>query len=439
MGNFKLILILLLICSTSFGQNDTLNQYDAEGKKTGYWIITGKIRPSMGYCDTCKISEGQFVANRKVDKQLTYFKNGKIKLIANYKRGRPVGAYIKYWENGVKREEGSFAKGKQQEVLKKYSQNGGLLLYKFFNEDGREEGWTSYYYENCDTNERIDRKQFEYFKRNGVTQFKSYRYYYSGCIQEIRDYEDDGTPAGGHTYKNDCLLTDTLNIGTEGDVDKEEPCGKKDDIEPPGKIIDPIKFDPNGYNRLYNENDDLWMEGYFKKGKLFNGRLYHYDENGLFTKMEIWENGNYLKLGDIENLDPIKIPDYINRKYPPKRDDEINEDGEYRDGKLWNGKKYVYDEDGILLQIEIWKKGKFVENGVLDVGNDGYKDVPATFGPPYKDGYHMIYDENHEIWLEGEFKDFKFWRGKHYIYGDDGLLERIEVWVDGKYHSDAQL
>ena len=43
------------------------------------------------------------------------------------------------------------------------------------------------------------------------------------------------------------------------------------------------------------------------------------------------------------------------------------------------------------------------------------------------------YNENKDIYMDGEFKDAKLWTGKHYIYDENGLLERIEVYKDGKY------
>ena len=40
-------------------------------------------------------------------------------------------------------------------------------------------------------------------------------------------------------------------------------------------------------------------------------------------------------------------------------------DGEFQDGKLWSGKHYIYDENGLLERIDVYKEGKFEGNGVL--------------------------------------------------------------------------
>ena len=41
--------------------------------------------------------------------------------------------------------------------------------------------------------------------------------------------------------------------------------------------------------------------------------------------------------------------------------------------------------------------------------------------------------------MDGEFKNGKLYNGKLYIYDENGLLEKIEIYKKGKYHSDAQL
>ena len=54
-------------------------------------------------------------------------------------------------------------------------------------------------------------------------------------------------------------------------------------------------------------------------------------------------------------------------------------------------------------------------------------------GEKITDGYHKTYNENKDILMDGKFKDGKLLDGKHYIYDENGLLERIEVYKNGKY------
>lgn len=54
-------------------------------------------------------------------------------------------------------------------------------------------------------------------------------------------------------------------------------------------------------------------------------------------------------------------------------------------------------------------------------------------------GYHMIYDENDEIFIEGNFKDCRFLEGKIYEYDEDGILLRIKVYNNGRYAREGEL
>ncbi len=74
---WKLLIIPLLICSLqTFGQADTLNRTDNQGRKTGYWISRDP--------DGLKIYEGSFREGKPVGKLLRYHANGKTRAEMNY-------------------------------------------------------------------------------------------------------------------------------------------------------------------------------------------------------------------------------------------------------------------------------------------------------------------------------------------------------------------
>jgi hypothetical protein len=41
-------------------------------------------------------------------------------------------------------------------------------------------------------------------------------------------------------------------------------------------------------------------------------------------------------------------------------------DGEFKNGKFFKGKRYTYDDAGILKKIEIWENGRYVKDGILE-------------------------------------------------------------------------
>jgi hypothetical protein len=69
------------------------------------------------------------------------------------------------------------------------------------------------------------------------------------------------------------------------------------------KITKPIvkngKFQPNGYNKVYNVEGEIWQDGDFKEGKLFNGKVYVYDRDGILLKVKVFKNGVYHSDGQL--------------------------------------------------------------------------------------------------------------------------------------------
>lgn len=58
-------------------------------------------------------------------------------------------------------------------------------------------------------------------------------------------------------------------------------------------VRDTNKISSNGYYKLFNENMEICIEGEFKAGKLWNGKHYHYDGDGILMKVEAWKNGKF--------------------------------------------------------------------------------------------------------------------------------------------------
>jgi antitoxin component YwqK of YwqJK toxin-antitoxin module len=59
------------------------------------------------------------------------------------------------------------------------------------------------------------------------------------------------------------------------------------------------KFLPNGYNKLYNADDEIWQDGTFKNGLLWEGKVYEYDRDGILLKVRVFKNGVYHSDGQL--------------------------------------------------------------------------------------------------------------------------------------------
>lgn len=58
-------------------------------------------------------------------------------------------------------------------------------------------------------------------------------------------------------------------------------------------------FKENGYNKVYNENDEIWQDGEFKNGKLCDGKVYLYDSDGILVEVKVYKAGLYHSSGQL--------------------------------------------------------------------------------------------------------------------------------------------
>jgi len=275
--------LLIAVSSTLFAQK--VNKTDKEGKKQGKWIYFGKDRPDAGYPENSKIEEGTYQDDRKEGYWTKYHIDGKTpKLKGEYENNRPKGNYVKYYETGKIKEQGTFIRDKYLDTLRRFHENGVLEYEAKYNEEGKEEGAVMYYYANGQV-------EFEYISKDGKPTGKAIRYYENGDIKEILSFNADGSLAGTPIQKQ--MVHPPVVVRDPGASN-----------ETAKKIVAPKvkdgKFDPNGYNKIYNGNDEIEQDGDFKDGRLYNGKMYVYDADGLLLKVKIYKNGVYHSDGQLD-------------------------------------------------------------------------------------------------------------------------------------------
>ncbi|MEX1192448.1 MAG: hypothetical protein WED10_04710 [Brumimicrobium sp.] len=259
-----------------------LNQKDESGKKQGKWIFFGKDQPEKGYPMEGKISEGTFKDDRKDGRWIMYYKDGETpKTEGNFVNNRPNGPFTKYHPNGTVKEQGTFNKMRYIDSLKRYNEEGITVYESSYNEAGKESGKVTYYHDN-------GQPEFVYNAENGVPSGKATRYWPNGDVKEEITYGSDGTVEE-----------------TSGEIERVNPPIKEKETNdnvaegPKPTGLDKDGFEPNAYNKIYNDDKELWMEGDFKDGRLYDGRLYVYDEDGLLLKVEVYKEGKYHSDGQL--------------------------------------------------------------------------------------------------------------------------------------------
>ncbi len=288
----KLLLSFLLLIGISTatharisdsGQEGKLNYVDGNGKKQGKWVYLGKDRPNEGVAPNGKVEEGAYKDDRKEGMWIKYYNDGITpKLRGMYKNNRPEGEYVKLSPNGTIIEKGNFTKGKYIDSLTRFNADGSILYQGFYNDKGNEEGKVRYYYPNGQI-------EFEYTTENGALRGKAVRYYENGDIKEIIQYSDEGTVTSSEKRE---MVSPAIKVKDPSASKEQAPALNNPNTKD-------VKFLPNGYNKVYNANHEIWQDGEFKNGRLWDGKVYVYDKDGILLKVKVFKNGVYHSDGQL--------------------------------------------------------------------------------------------------------------------------------------------
>ena len=266
---FFFFLVQLVFCQS-------INQKDGNGKKTGKWIIYQKGTKKV-------FEEGNFVNGRKEGVWKRYFSDGITVMIeANYRNNRPSGSYSKFYQNGRQKEKGSLVLNKYKDSLIKYYPNGKIEYAGNFNASGAEEGTIKYFYENGAV-------EYEYQANNGSPSGKAVRYFEDGTIKEEINYSIDGTVS-------------TVKKSEKTPIKEVKKTTPVVGVKAPVLGIPRTRgkeFMPNGYNKCYTINDEIWQDGTFKNGELWDGKVYEYDKDGILIRVKIFKQGIYHSNGQL--------------------------------------------------------------------------------------------------------------------------------------------
>ncbi|MDQ3191616.1 MAG: toxin-antitoxin system YwqK family antitoxin [Bacteroidota bacterium] len=213
------------------------------------------------------------------------------------------------------------------------------------------------------------------------------KYFPSGNVQNEITYKN-GRPNG--YYIN---YYDNGKIEEEGTWVNNKPVGQFKRYHENGVISQEFNFntkgDREGVQKYYYENGKVMIEGEWANGQE-SGVLKEYYENGDIRAEKNFANGT---------LDPA-----TSKTYEPKKPLEKKEAPKPADNK----------------PVVVAQKDELPNMGAFN-GN----------------GYGKLYNKNNLVVKDGVFQNYKLIDGKYFVYNNDGILQKIEIYKNGVYIGDG--
>lgn len=228
----------------------------------------------------------------------------------------------------------------------------------------------------------------------------------------------------------------------EGEYDNNKKTGIWKTYYPNGKVKSEIEYKnnrPNGVFKTYYDNGQVEEEGNWK-GTYYTGNFKRFYANGQLAQEKnfntagktegpqkyVYENGVVeLEYNTKNGVEEGKMV----RRYP---NGDIKEEKDFAGGAVKPGTDKQYEMVNPEKKVDLTP-------GLKDKNATATTDKPNEATKLVKDGYNKLYNSNKQISEDGEFKGGKLLNGKKYIYDKNGLLDKIEIYKNGKYAGDAQV
>lgn len=256
---------------------DTLNRVDDMGRKHGYWRFVAPSTEKAGYPDGALVEEGRYSGGKRVGLWRRYWPNGKVMSEITYQMGRPKGAYTTYYPNGRVEEQGTWDLDRNTGKFQRWHPNGQLAQDFVFNAYGVRDGEQKYYHENGKLAVQV---KIEEGKEDGTLK----RYTADGQLQQVAEFNDGVVNPANSRYIRSVPKADDV---------KADPKAAPAPAVTPAETTNAVAFRENGFNTLYDRQLRISQQGEFVNGRLYDGKRYTYDANGILTRIQVYKGGRY--------------------------------------------------------------------------------------------------------------------------------------------------
>lgn len=242
---------------------------------------------------------GTYIDSKKEGKWLTYYENGNLKSSITYLKNKQNGYAIIYYEDGTVAEEGIWKENRWTGEYKYFYPNGNPAYIWNFDDEGSRTGSQKYYYENG--NLKIDGNWISGKEHGTISE-----YYNNGNIKLVADWND-------------------------------------------GNI--------NGLSRGYYLTGELKYEKYYLNGVLDDSSVAYYALNQNTNTTNI--DTIYTVIIEKDSVATLFTGTGFHKLYNMRQ--LLEQEGYFKSGILVDGKKFIYNLEGVLIRTEIYESGKLTE------------------------------------------------------------------------------
>lgn len=273
---------------------DTLNRINNKGERFGYWIVNENNEPIAANSPS-KWKEGTYIKGRKEGVWINYFEDGVTpRLIGEYADNRPAGAFFRFNNKGALQQASSVPR------KVKYSQSIAASNDVFtckMNFENKEVVAGQVYF----SQKIIKKNAFQFWVEKSLEAISSeskvidFTWMNTNYDKLYAKYLEVRTP--NNQLKETAKIEKEVQK-IEATISKEQESARRGKYFLPPLVRNPrvasgLKFQSNGFNKLYTVDNEIWIDGYFKDGQLQDGKVFIYDTDGVLLKVRVYKNGMY--------------------------------------------------------------------------------------------------------------------------------------------------
>lgn len=274
------ILSLLLLTNFSLFAKKGINQIDRTGNRIGFWILDEANNPVSAKSKN-KAKEGYYVNGRKEGVWVLFHKNTSTpRIIGEFSDNRPKGVFFRFDLKGEMVQAGTTRKDLllQPMVVATTAAFDCKINFK---------------------NSELVAGQVFFHKNNFTNKQNSFQFWVEKAFNSNKSNQQNVDYSWlNSNYKNIEKAFDEARIpnAQKSTVEATKVVGNGPVVKSP-RMLNGAVFHPNGWNKVYNDQDEIWIDGKFKNAQLWDGKEFIYDTDGVLMKVKVFKNGEFFSNG----------------------------------------------------------------------------------------------------------------------------------------------